>query len=257
MTDVIAHRGPNAEGFWSEEGLFFGHRRLSILDLSPDGAQPMRSNSGRYLTIYNGEVYNFKALRKELEDRGQRFRGHSDTEILLAGFEEWGFEETLCRSTGMFALAVWDFQTKKLLLARDRLGEKPLYYGWQGKSFLFGSELKSFRKHPDFEGRLSMEATALYVQNGCIPAPHSIYEKIFKLAPGTSLEIPLEFLRNRAGTPFQSLAKSYWSPLEAVTRALRNPFQGSETAALDELDRRLQSSVSDQMISDVPLGAFL
>ncbi len=175
MNETIVHRGPDDAGAWVDEaaGVALAHRRLSVLDLSPAGHQPMVSASGRYVIAFNGEIYNHLDLRRQLGDRA--WRGHSDTETLLAGFEVWGIEKTLQRAVGMFAIALWGRDTRTLTLARDRLGEKPLYYGWTGGSFLFGSELKALKQHPAFEGEVDREALALYLRYCTVPAPRSIY----------------------------------------------------------------------------------
>ena len=186
MNDKLAHRGPDDRGIWVDEqtGIALGHRRLSIIDLSCEGRQPMISESGRYVIIYNGEVYNFRELRKGLLARGHIFRSHSDTEVMLAAFEEWGIEEAVKRFIGMFAFALWDRDEHILYLVRDRIGIKPLYYGWINGSFVFGSELKAFRVYPGFCQSISRTALALFMRYNCIPAPYSIYEGIFKLLPG-------------------------------------------------------------------------
>src|SRR6267143_11669 len=175
MANQLVHRGPDDSGVWVDRqaGVAFGHRRLSILDLSPEGHQPMHSDSGRYVITFNGEVYNFRDLRRELETMGHAFRGHSDTEVILAVIEQWGFADSLPRLNGMFAFAVWDRQERDLQLVRDRLGEKPLYYGWSGKSFLFGSELKALVAHPDFRGEVDRQSLTMYLRYGSIPAPYS------------------------------------------------------------------------------------
>ena len=193
MTAPIAHRGPDAEGCWTdaEAGIALGHRRLSIVDLSPAGSQPMTSASGRYVITYNGEIYNHRELRRELEQGGKApaWRGHSDTETLLAAIEAWGLEPALRRATGMFAFALWDRERRELVLARDRLGEKPLYYGWQGRGrcrvFLFGSELKALRAHPAFDAPIDRDALRLLMRHGYVPTPYSIHAGIAKLEPGS------------------------------------------------------------------------
>ena len=190
MTDTIVYRGPDDAGYWcdGERGIALGHRRLSILDLSPAGHQPMHSSGGRYVIAFNGEIYNHLRMRQELETGGAApaWRGHSDTETLLAGFDAWGIQGTVERAVGMFAFAVWDRQTCTLTLGRDRIGEKPLYYGWQGRGreavFLFGSELKALRAHPAFEHVIDRGALCLQMRHSYIPAPHSIYRGIAKLS---------------------------------------------------------------------------
>ncbi len=255
MCDRLQHRGPDDAGTWvdADAGIALGHRRLSILDLSPAGHQPMQSAGGRYVVVFNGEIYNFNRLRKELEDLGHAFGGHSDTEIMLAAIVQWGVEAAVKRFVGMFAFGLWDRQERVLWLARDRLGEKPLYYGWCKDTFLFGSELKALRAHPDSDGEVDRGALALYLKLGHIPAPFSIYQKIFRLRPGTLLAL------DAANAKLGQLPepKPYWSFREVAEAGLRAPFSGSETEARNELDRLLRSSVAQQMVADVPLGAFL
>src|SRR5687768_3108058 len=191
MVETLHHRGPDDSGMWvdAQVGIALGHRRLAIVDLSSDGHQPMHSSCGRYVLSFNGEAYNFKALRRELEGLGYAFRGHSDTEVMLACISQWGLLRAVKRFNGMFAFALWDRHERKLQLVRDRLGEKPLYYGWMGKTFLFGSELKALRAHPDFRGEIDRDALALYVRHNCVPAPYSIYKGVRKLPPGTVLTL--------------------------------------------------------------------
>ena len=252
MTDAIAYRGPDDSGAWSdaEAGIVLGQRRLSIIDLSAEGHQPMASADGNWMIVFNGEVYNFQELRKELEALGCRFRGHSDTEIMLAAFERWGVDASVRRFNGMFAFALWDRRERRLWLCRDRLGKKPLYYGWAGNTLLFGSELKALRAHPAFCAGISRDAVAVYLRLGYIPAPWSIYQGIFKLPPGTHLTFGPE----HAGT--NGAPVPYWSAREAAERGLQNRI-GSFDEAMGELDTLLRSAVGLRMISDVPLGAFL
>jgi len=259
MSDAIRHRGPDDHGAWSnEEGLFLGHRRLSVLDLSEAGHQPMTSPSGRFVVVYNGEIYNFRAIREELEgETGQLpWRGHSDTEVMLAGFERWGIEATLKRLVGMFALALWDRTRRTVTLARDRMGEKPLYYGIQNGVLLFGSELGALRCHPAFEGRLSRQALALLLKFAYVPAPHSIYAGIGKLPPASFVEIGADMVAQGAcGTP-----QRYWQlpVFTAGDVAAAGGSSGlSEVEAIDQLEALLRTAIADQMLADVPLGAFL
>ena len=257
MADSLAHRGPDDSGVWVDPaaGLAVGFRRLSIVDLTPEGHQPMSSASGRYVIVFNGEIYNFQELRETLErDHGVGgWHGHSDTEVMLAAFDQWGVEAALKRFVGMFAFALWDQQTRTLHLARDRMGEKPLYYAWMDGVLLFGSELKALCAHPRFHAAPDQDAIALYMRYACVPAPFSIYFGVSKLLPGTLLSVTSEDLRLR-----QKLqSHPYWSLSETVTNALRNPFSGSEDEAADELERLLRGSVAAQMVADVPLGAFL
>lgn len=255
MTDALVHRGPDDRGFWldREAGIGLGHRRLSILDLSPTGHQPMVSACGRYVVIFNGEIYNHLRLRQELESISpaisDRWRGSSDTETLLAVVAALGTEAALKKYVGMFAFALWDRETRRLTLARDRLGEKPLYYGWQGKIFLFGSELKALREHPAFRGEINRDALALYMRHNCIPAPYSIYQGIYKLPPGMWLTL--------GRSERDIVPRSYWSVREAADVGLRFPFVGSEDEARIALDNVLRQAVAGQMLADVPLGAFL
>lgn len=253
MTASLRHRGPDNQGLWcdSASGIGLGHARLSILDLSPAGHQPMASATGRYVIVFNGEMYNHFRLRTSLEEtrETQAWRGHSDTETLLAGFDAWGVEATIKKSVGMFAFAVWDRQTRTLTLARDRLGEKPLFYGWQGRTFLFASELKALRAHRAFEADVDRDALASFMRYGYVPAPQSIYRGIYKLLPGTLLSIRVD--------QHGAIPAPYWSLLDEASRGLQKPFAGSDDEALHELESRLSEAVALQQISDVPLGAFL
>lgn len=251
MATSLRHRGPEDEGVWVDpaSGIAFGHRRLSIIDLSPAGHQPMHSACGRYVITYNGEIYNFKALRQELESEGQTFRGHSDTEVMLAGIASWGVEAALKKFNGMFAFALWDRQERVLYLSRDRAGEKPLYYGWAGSTLLFASELKALHHHPDFRGEIDRGALTVYLRHDYIPAPHSIYKGVYKLIPGTLLTI--------RGFGSDASPKPFWSAKQAAEDGLSNPFTGTEVEAVDQLDALLNDAVSMRMEADVPLGAFL
>jgi len=253
MATRIAHRGPDDAGAWVDgaAGIALAHRRLSILDLSPAGHQPMASASGRWVLAYNGEVYNHLELRRELEAGGAApaWRGHSDTETLLAAIEAWGVETTLKRSVGMFALALWDRQRRELWLARDRLGEKPLYYGWQGDTFLFGSELHALRAHPAFAGGIDRGALALLLRHNYVPAPYSIHPDISKLPPGNWLRIGPD---RRDAKPV-----AYWSLAEVAERGMASPFAGSEEDAVEQLAELMGAAVRGQRVADVPLGALL
>jgi asparagine synthase (glutamine-hydrolysing) len=252
MADTLMHRGPDDSGSWVDvyAGIALGHRRLSIIDLSPEGHQPMTSPSGRYVIAYNGEIYNFRELRLELERGGVTWRGHSDTEVMLAAFEAWGVERALERFNGMFAFALWDRQERALHLARDRLGEKPLYYGWMGKTFLFGSELKPLRAHPAWRGDVDRNALAAYVRHNYVPSPYSIYQGIAKLPPAHHLRIPLT--DSHAARP-----KPYWSLRQAAEAGVADPLQLDDDAAVDELDRLLRDAIGRRMVADVPVGVFL
>ena len=256
QSDRLAHRGPDDAGLWVDaaQGIALGHRRLSIIDLSPAGHQPMASASGRYLIVFNGEIYNHADLRAELAAAGAApaWRGHSDTETLLAGVDAWGIEPTLQRAAGMFAIALWDRETRSLLLARDRAGEKPLYYGWQGNTFLFGSELKALRAHASFRADIDRDALLDYMRLGYVPAPRSIYRGIFKLMPGTVLKVPAQGASGTLPEPVK-----YWSLKDAAERGLADPFAGTDVEATDALESELRRAVLEQSIADVPLGAFL
>jgi asparagine synthase (glutamine-hydrolysing) len=257
MTDTIVYRGPDSAGYWcdSERAIALGHRRLSIIDLSPAGHQPMQSPVGRYVIAFNGEIYNHLLMRKELESGGTApvWRGHSDTETLLAGFDAWGVQGTIERAVGMFAFAVWDRHTGLLTLGRDRIGEKPLYYGWQGRGasavFLFGSELKALRAHPAFENIIDRGALCLQMRHSYIPAPYSIYRGIAKLPPGCLLTVS-----SRHPEPVLS---TYWSGAQQVAAGVAAPFVGTAEQAVDQLEGLLKDAVGAQMAADVPLGAFL
>ena len=261
MGRAILHRGPDDGGIWRDDdaNVMLVHRRLSILDLSPAGHQPMESGSGRYVLAFNGEIYNHNELRDSLAASGQHghadgglvWRGHSDTETLLAGIDAWGLEETLKRTVGMFALALWDKSDRSLTLARDRMGEKPLYYGWLGGVFLFGSELKALKAHPAFEGEIDRGAIASQMRYNYVPAPHSIYRGIFKLPQGHCVKVKA-YAINEQREPWP-----YWSLSQAITRGRANQFDCSDSDAVDALHTLLRSTVSSQMVADVPLGAFL
>jgi asparagine synthase (glutamine-hydrolysing) len=250
MTASIQHRGPDSGDVWLDaaQGVAFGHRRLAIVDLSPLGRQPMHSHNGRWVISFNGEVYNFAVLRHELELLGHSFRGTSDTEVMLAAIDQWGLEAAVRRFNGMFAFALWDRQNHQLHLVRDRLGIKPVYYGWARRNFVFGSELKALRAHPAFHAEIDRDALALYLRHNYIPAPHTIYQGIHKLLPGHILTLS-------QGADLQITA--YWSALEAAQAGINQPFTGSEADALDQLRETLRDAVRLRMIADVPLGAFL
>jgi asparagine synthase (glutamine-hydrolysing) len=253
MADRIRHRGPDDDGVWvdPEAGLALAHRRLAILDLTSAGHQPMQSSSGRWVLAYNGEVYNHLSMREQLHADGAapEWRGHSDTETLLACFEAWGIERTLRASVGMFAIALWDRAERTLYLARDRIGEKPLYFGWQGDTFLFGSELKALRMHPAFKSTVDRGALALLLRHNYVPGPYSIYAGIQKLPAGTLLKMETG---QRDAQPV-----AWWSLAEVAERSKCNPFSGTDEAAVDTLERLLGSAIRGQMMADVPLGALL
>lgn len=256
MGSALAHRGPDDSGVWVDEavGVALAHRRLSVLDLSPHGHQPMASICGRYVIVFNGEIYNFEEIRAELESGGAApvWRGHSDTEVMLAAFCKWGIEASIKRFNGMFAFALWDKANCALHLVRDRLGEKPLYYGWLGDTLVFGSELKALRVHPRWHGEIDRNALALYVRHNYVPAPFSIYKNIHKLSPGTLLSIVVGDGKCREAQP-----TPYWSMRETAESGARDPVDLTDGEAVDALERLIRSAIAKQMVSDVPLGAFL
>ena len=262
MADTLYHRGPDDGGVWcdAEQRIGLGHRRLAIVDLSPTGHQPMVSASGRYVIAFNGEIYNHLDLRGGLgcplpaeEGAQSGWRGHSDTETLLAGIEAWGIEATLKKSIGMFVIALWDSQTHTLTLARDRIGEKPLYYGWQGEGnaqiFLFGSELKALKAHPAFAADIDRGALCLLLRHNYIPAPYSIYQGIAKLEPGCLLSVSF-------AQPAPKIWK-YWDAVAVARAGVAQPFVGTPEQAVDALEVLAKDAVRQQMMADVPLGAFL
>jgi asparagine synthase (glutamine-hydrolysing) len=251
MAAQLTHRGPDDSGVWVDApaGIVLAHTRLAILDLTRDGAQPMQSADGRYVVSYNGEVYDHAALRRALETRRRRFRGRSDTEVLLEAVGEWGLEDTLRRLNGMFAFALYDRVERRLVLARDRMGEKPLYYGWFGSVLVFASELKAMRAHPAFDASIDRGALALYLRHSYVPEPHSIYAGVRKLPPGTWLAVDASGAR--------SAPRTYWSVRDVALDGLEHPFPGSDREAVEELDALLRDSVLLRMSADVPLGAFL
>ena len=254
MARSLVHRGPDAAGAWvdADAGIAFGHQRLAILDLSPAGDQPMHSATGRYCIVYNGEIYNHLELRRRLTDekRAPSWRGRSDTETLLACVEAWGIEAALDRIVGMFAFALWDAQDRALILARDRMGEKPLCYAMHGSTLLFASELRAFGQYPGFEPEIDRGALVLLLQFNCIPAPYSIRSGVRKLPPGTWLRIP-------AGSTDLSEPAAYWSLGTCAEAGQSEPFDFSAPEAATSLRALLGDVVRSQMLSDVPLGAFL
>jgi asparagine synthase (glutamine-hydrolysing) len=271
MANAITHRGPDDSGAWTDAqaGMALGFQRLSIIDLSPAGHQPMASSGGRFVIAFNGEIYNHQDLRSELYSAGAApaWRGHSDTETLLAGFEHWGIEATLNKTVGMFAIALWDVQQHTLHLARDRFGEKPLYYGWTGsdgaRAFVFGSELKSLRAFPGFTNPVCRQALAQYMRFMYVPAPRSIYQGVYKLEPGCVLtitgappaEAPAQPLRPPA--IYETLMMSRWWSLADVVQAGAQKSITDEVEAVNALEQRLADAVRLQSLADVPLGAFL
>jgi asparagine synthase (glutamine-hydrolysing) len=258
MGDVIAHRGPDDFGTWLDPGASVGlvHRRLSIVDLSPAGHQPMISASGRFVLVFNGEIYNHLDLRSGVQGSKLKteWRGHSDTETLLAGFDVWGIEETLRRSVGMFAIAVWDRQRRALVLARDRLGEKPLYYGYMAGALAFGSELKALLQVQGFTPEINRAALALFMRHNYVPAPYTIYQGVAKLPPATWLEFTVGAVQHRSWPEPQA----YWSAREAAAQGIARPLAfGSDAEAADSLEAMLEQAIAGQMVADVPVGAFL
>jgi len=254
MARVLSHRGPDDEGIWVDApaGIALGHRRLSVIDLSPEGHQPMSSSSGRYSISFNGEIYNFREIRAELEALGHRFRGHSDTEVALAAIDQWGLKRALKRFVGMFAFGLWDRREHILYLARDRMGEKPLYYGQCQGAFMFASELKALHEVPGWTGTIDRDALALFLRHSYVPGPYSIYTDIRKLTPGTLLAID----RNYATGQFPK-QETYWSVGAAVEHGRRGAMIVDAAAAAEELDRLLRKAIVEKMVADVPLGAFL
>lgn len=256
--ETLRHRGPDGEGIWydAQAGIGLAHRRLSIIDLSENGRQPMFSASGRYVVVYNGEIYNFPQLRREIEQETQpAWRSTSDTEVMLAAIDLWGVEKAVPKFIGMFAFALWDRRDSALYLVRDRLGIKPLFYSRFGRTFLFGSELKALRKHPDFKPAIDRNALALYLRHNCIPAPYSIYENTFKLEPGTILRICADGIRRRHELPSPV---AFWSAKEVVENACSSfESQADEAEQIDTIERLLKEAVAMRMVSDVSLGVFL
>lgn len=252
MAERLHHRGPDSKGVWHDHanGVGLLHTRLAILDLSPAGHQPMTSYSGRYVLVFNGEIYNHKAMRRDLEDISARaWVGNSDTETLLSAIEEWGLTRALEKAKGMFALALWDTKSKRLSLARDRMGEKPLYYGWVGGDFVFASELAPLKCLAGFDNKICRGALSLYLRYSCVPAPHSIYEGIFKVDPGCIVVY-------KPGV--QEIKKEvYWSTAGVMSHGINNPFVGSPQEAVSGLENCLTSAIGRQMEADVSLGAFL
>jgi asparagine synthase (glutamine-hydrolysing) len=265
MSDAIQHRGPDGSGVWtdSQQGVGLGHRRLSIVDLSPHGSQPMISHTGRFVLAFNGEIYNHAAIRKEINelnlvrlasDKELAFtwRGHSDTEVMLAAFECWGIEDSIKKFNGMFGFAVWDNSEKILSLARDRFGEKPLYYGLMNGTVLFGSELKALKCHPSWHGKIDRNSLALYMRHAYVPTPYSIFEGVSKLPAGSLLQIPMLDSYESLPLPVQ-----YWSAKTLAEKGEREGFEGDDVAVVDTLESLLTDAVGIRMAADVPLGAFL
>lgn len=259
MAATLKHRGPDGEGSWcdAEAGLALAHRRLAVIHPGPAGAQPMVSASGRYVLAYNGEIYNFPAIKRRLEERGRRFSGHCDTEILLSAIEEWGLEAALTTANGMFAFALWDRRERRLHLARDRMGKKPLYFGRLGKRFVFASELKALREVPGLPLEIDRTALAAYLRERAVPAPLSIFRHIYKLPPGTHLALSLAGDGPPEGPAMLEGLVRYWSAADVALEGLHAPLPSDEVAAAEGLEACLTAAVESRMISDVPLGAFL
>ncbi len=261
MVTQIVHRGPDDQQIWVEQGVAFGHARLAIQDLSPAGRQPMESTSGRYVIAFNGEIYNFLRLKQELSGKGCIFRGGSDTEVVLAGIETWGLDDALQKFEGMFAFSMWDRKKKELLLCRDRIGEKPLFYGWHQGKLIWASELKAFQALPGWQGAVRSESVSSFLKYGYVPTPYSIYQDIYKLVPGCILRFRVEELDSKATfSPYPSAESSfcpqrYWDPSQVIHSPKRADMAYHD--AVEELDGMLNEVIRDQMISDVPYGAFL
>lgn len=256
MADALRHRGPDDMGSFADPrtGYYVGFRRLSIIDTSPSGHQPMSSASGRFVLAMNGEIYNFPELRERVVGRepNWNFRGHSDTEVLLACIELFGWDETIRMAAGMFAISLYDRESKELHLARDRFGEKPLYFGVNSGVLFFGSELKAFCPHPAWQPEISREALRNFFSFGCVPTPQSIYEGIFKLDPGSYITFDLGH-----GPPVEKARVQYWSLIEAAMAGREHGFEGSEEEAAEELERLLATIIQQESMADVPVGAFL
>lgn len=257
MADTIRHRGPDDTDIWQDDSaaLIFAFRRLAIIDLSPEGRQPMRSFTERYTIVFNGEIYNFQELRAEMERAGVPFRGRSDTEVILAGAEHWGFNQTLQKINGMFAIALWDAQERTLHFARDRLGKKPLYVGWVGESLIFGSELKALRAHPDFKAEMDEAGLSLYLRYGYLPSLACIYKNVWSVPAGYRLSV-----KPGAPGPGARLAdqmEPYWHHTRVLEDARTHKIDGTDEKITDEFEELLRTCVRERMVSDVPLGAFL
>lgn len=257
MAETLAHRGPDSDGLWQDPDvpLVLGHQRLAILDLSPEGHQPMLSDSAGFAIAYNGEIYNYLDLKKELELAGLSFKGRSDTEVILGAVEHWGLNLALQKLNGMFAFALWDRKQRQLHFVRDRLGKKPLYIGWAGDMLVFGSELKALRAHSDFKAETDRDVLGLYMRYGFIPAPHCIYKNVWSLPAGFRLTLNIQNLK--PGAQLSSQMETYWHPLRVLEEARQRPVKKSESQIILEFEELLTSCVRDRMISDVPLGAFL
>lgn len=257
MAAAIRHRGPDDEGLWLDPDLplLLGQRRLAIIDLTPEGHQPMESFSGRYVMTYNGEIYNFQDMRVELEAAHVPFHGRSDTEVMLAAIDHWGLNQALQKIGGMFAFVLWDRQERQLHFVRDRLGKKPLYVGWAGKALVFGSELKALRAHPDFDAEIDRDALALYMRYGCMQPPRSIYKGVWQLPAGHRMTLNLQDVQ--AGADLVPQMAPYWQLPRVIEEAKLKPAPQSDAQALAEFEALLEDAVKRRMVADVPLGAFL
>lgn len=259
MLEAMKHRGPDGEGIWidpTDTGVVLGHRRLAIIDLTENGSQPMISHSRRYVISYNGEIYNHRSLLEEMRRDGyaDKMNGTSDTEILVEAMDFYGPVNAIKKCKGMFAIALYDRQEETLSLFRDRIGEKPLYYGYVGNGFVFASEIGQITTLKEFDGEINVDVLGIYMMHGYIPAPYSIYRNVYKLEPGTVLKIKCKLNNSTVCDPD---IEEYWSLRDVAQRGQNSLFNGSEKEAADELERLLKASIKDQMIADVPLGAFL
>lgn len=260
MTARLRHRGPDADGFWSDRdaGVAFGHRRLAIIDLSDAGRQPMLSSDGRFVITFNGEIYNYKPLRQELEHEGKRFTGNSDTEVLLGLIERWGLEKALQRSNGMFAIGLWDRRNRMLHLARDRMGKKPLYVARTPNALVFASELKAIAAFPEFHQEIDPRAVAEFLERGWLPEDHCIWRGVFKLPPGGVLSIRAEDLSVwRDASALRERARSWWSLVDVARAGRAAPMATDDQQLVAHLNDLLEAAVGDRMVADVPVGLFL
>lgn len=260
MTTALRHRGPDGDGFWAdrEAGVAFGHRRLAIVDLSEAGHQPMHSATGRYAITFNGEIYNFQDLRRELEGAGQRFRGTSDTEVMLCAIENWGLDTALKRFAGMFAFGLWDRRTRTLHLARDRMGKKPLYVASTRVALVFASELKAINRFPDFRQEIDLDAAATMLSRGWVPDNRCIWQGVFKLPPGSVLSLTAaDFAHARSAGSLSNRIRQWWSLAEVAEKGRQEPIAGTDQELTNELDKLLKLAVRQRMVADVPLGGFL
>lgn len=262
MNAKLAHRGPDDHGIWidNDSGVALAHRRLSIIDVSAAGHQPMVSASGRYVLTFNGEIYNFGDLREQLVRAGQAptWKGQSDTEVLLASIDAWGIDRAITRAEGMFALAIWDSHSRAITLVRDRMGEKPLYFGWIGNDFVFASELKALAAHPGWAPRINRRAVQTLLQLGYCTTAETVVEGAFRLPPGTLLTLPLALTKKAAtSTQLEPLTRRYWALPDVAAQGTRTKWTGSRSEAADELEQLLSRAVGRQLVADVPVGAFL